>query len=99
MTSRESTSTYFRAASYSGVLLTNSLPVAALDAPVVVAVVVHVALSVVQQPVLALLQGEGAVGALEEVVAGLRVFVALLTVRLRATRLVQHRQTVPCGTP
>lgn len=57
---------------------------AAVDGPVVVAVVVHGALAVEQQAVLAHLLGEGAVGAEVEVVAEVRVRVGLDAVLLWA---------------
>lgn len=65
---------------------TISLASLAVDAPVVVAVVVHGALAVEQQAVLAGLQGEGAVGALEELVAADGVMVQLQAVVLGAGR-------------
>lgn len=56
-----------------------TIPLAALTIhrPVVVAMVVHRALAVEEEAVLAGLQGQGAVGAEEELVAVLRVGVSL----------------------
>lgn len=69
-----------------GVGPTISLASLAVDAPVVVAVVVHGALPVEQQAVLAGLQGEGSVGALVELVAADGVMVQLQAIVLGAGR-------------
>lgn len=59
-------------------------PVAALDRPIVVAVIVHRSFAVEQQAVLALLQRQRAVGAEEELVTVLGVTVRLDAMLLRA---------------
>ena len=69
---------------------TVSLPVAALHGPVVVAVVVHIALAVIQEAVLTLLQRHGAVRALEVVITEVRVRVRLHAYWLRARGNVQQ---------
>lgn len=69
-----------------GKKLTVSLPGSAVDGPVVIAVLVDVALSVEEESIFAVLEGESAVGALEEVVAQLRVGVGLHAIRLGAVR-------------
>jgi len=66
--------------------LTIPLATLAVHRPVVVAVVVHRSLSIEEQSVLTGLQGQGAVGAEEELVAVLRVGVGLHAVLLGALR-------------
>lgn len=75
--------------------LTIPLATLAVHRPVVVAVVVHRALAVEEQPVLAGLQGQGAVGAEEELVAVLRVGVGLDAVLLGALGCA-HGQGMSC---
>jgi hypothetical protein len=72
-------------------ILTSSLARATVDGPVVVAVVVHGTLAVEEEPVGALLEADRAVGALEEVVAQVRVRVRLLAVLLGAPGHSQER--------
>jgi hypothetical protein len=69
-----------------GKMLTLSLPGSAVDGPVVIAVLVDVALSVEEESIFAVLEGERAVGALEEVVAQLRVGVGLHAMLFGAVR-------------
>jgi hypothetical protein len=69
-----------------GKMLTLSLPGSAVDGPVVIAMLVDVALSVEEESIFAVLEGERAVGALEEVVAQLRVGVGLHAMLLGAVR-------------
>lgn len=75
----------------------NSLPWATVYSPVVVAVVVDSAFPVIEKTVLALLQGESAVGAEVEVVAGFWVSVRLDAMLLWAPRSVQDWDSVRCG--
>jgi hypothetical protein len=67
-------------------MLTLSLPGSAVDGPVVIAVLVDVALSVEEESIFAVLEAERAVGALEEVVAQLRVGVGLHAMLFGAVR-------------
>ena len=73
---------------------TVGFPVSTFHGPVVVAVIVHVALAVIQEAVLALLQSHGAVGALEVMVTQVRMRVRLDSIRFRAGgHMEQHSST------
>ena len=70
------------------------MALAAVDGPVVVAMIMHGALAVEEQSVLAGLQAQGAVGAEEEGVAVLGVGVGVHAVRIRAAGRAQQRRSL-----
>lgn len=73
----------------------NGLPWAAIDCPVVIAVVVYCALAVVEESVLTCLQRQGTIGTEEELVTGLRVLVRLHSVLLGTSWGVQNWDAQP----
>jgi hypothetical protein len=86
--------------------LTVRFPVAAVRCPVIVAVLMNISLSVVQESIFAPLQADGTIGAFKEVVTQVRVRVSLDTMLLWAGRHVeqnsglcwkQSRQRHCCG--
>lgn len=79
------------------IIITVSLAFATMHGPVIVAVVVHSALAIKQQPVFTLFHGQRAICTQEEQVTGLRVRVRLNTMLFRALRgVLEHHAAAHC---